>query len=120
MRTAAWRGTRHLTFALSEERITRGCTSRGDKTRHAGDHCVVVKVKGIMDMDTEIYRSDKTRLTVSSLDEFIEEKQYWLSRAKADRLNAIEIKIGRQLHPADAGCLRLVPENPRRRRLMPS
>jgi hypothetical protein len=36
-------------------------------------------------------RLDKTRLTISSLDEFIEEKQYWLSRSKADRLNAIEI-----------------------------
>ena len=42
-------------------------------------------------MDTEMPRLDKTRLTVSSLDEFIEEKQYWLSRGKADRLNAIEI-----------------------------
>ncbi|MEW6684673.1 MAG: hypothetical protein AB1393_00515 [Candidatus Edwardsbacteria bacterium] len=42
-------------------------------------------------MDTEIPCLDKTRLTVSSLDEFSEEKQYWLSRGKADRLNAIEI-----------------------------
>ena len=42
-------------------------------------------------MDTEMPRLDKTRLTVSSLDEFMEEKQYWLSRGKADRLNAIEI-----------------------------
>jgi hypothetical protein len=42
-------------------------------------------------MDTEMPRLDKTRLTVSSLDEFTEEKQYWLSRGKADRLNAIEI-----------------------------
>ena len=42
-------------------------------------------------MDTEMLRLDKTRLTVSSLDEFMEEKQYWLSRGKADRLNAIEI-----------------------------
>jgi len=42
-------------------------------------------------MDTDLPRLDKTRLTVSSLDEFTEEKQYWLSRGKADRLNAIEI-----------------------------
>ena len=42
-------------------------------------------------MDIEMPRLDKTRLTVSSLDEFIEEKEYWLSRGKADRLNAIEI-----------------------------
>jgi len=42
-------------------------------------------------MDTEMPRLDKTRLTVSSLDEFTDEKQYWLSRGKADRLNAIEI-----------------------------
>ena len=42
-------------------------------------------------MDTEMPRLDKTRLTVSSLDEFTEEKQYWLLRGKADRLNAIEI-----------------------------
>jgi len=42
-------------------------------------------------MDSEIPRLDKTRLAVSSLDEFTEEKQYWLSRGKADRLNAIEI-----------------------------
>jgi hypothetical protein len=42
-------------------------------------------------MDTAMPRLDKTRLTVSSLDEFTEEKQYWLSRGKADRLNAIEI-----------------------------
>jgi hypothetical protein len=40
---------------------------------------------------TDMPRLDKTRLTISSLDEFIEEKQYWLSRSKADRLNAIEI-----------------------------
>jgi len=42
-------------------------------------------------MDTKMPRLDKTQLTVSSLDEFAEEKQYWLSRGKADRLNAIEI-----------------------------
>ena len=42
-------------------------------------------------MGTEMPRLDKTRLTVSSLDEFTEEKRYWLSRGKADRLNAIEI-----------------------------
>ena len=30
-------------------------------------------------------RLDKTRITISSLDEFTEEKQYWLSRGKADR-----------------------------------
>jgi hypothetical protein len=42
-------------------------------------------------MDTEIPRLDKTRLTISSLDESMEEKQYWLSQGKAERLNAIEI-----------------------------
>jgi len=42
-------------------------------------------------MDGEVPRLDKTKLTVSSLDEFMEEKRYWLSRGKADRLNAIEI-----------------------------
>jgi hypothetical protein len=42
-------------------------------------------------MDGGVPRLDKTKLTVSSLDEFTEEKQYWLSRGKADRLNAIEI-----------------------------
>ena len=42
-------------------------------------------------MGAEMPRLDKTQFTVSSLDEFIEEKQYWLSRGKADRLNAIEI-----------------------------
>jgi len=49
------------------------------------------KWKEYKDMGTEMPRLDKTRLTVSSLDEFTEEKQYWLSRGKADRLNAIEI-----------------------------
>ncbi len=42
-------------------------------------------------MDTEMPRMNKTRITISSLDEFTEEKQYWLSLGKADRLNAIEI-----------------------------
>ena len=42
-------------------------------------------------MGAEMPRLDKTQITVSSLDEFTEEKQYWLSRGKADRLNAIEI-----------------------------
>ncbi len=40
-------------------------------------------------MDGGVPRLDKTKLTVSSLDEFTEEKQYWLSRGKADCLNAI-------------------------------
>jgi hypothetical protein len=42
-------------------------------------------------MDGEVPRLDKTKLTVSSLDEFTEEKEYWLSHEKADCLNAIEI-----------------------------
>ena len=42
-------------------------------------------------MDSEMPRLDKTRLTITSLDEFTEEKQYWLSRGNANRLNAIEI-----------------------------
>ena len=45
-------------------------------------------------MVAKMPRLDKTQLTVSSLDEFTEEKQYWLSRGKADRLNAIEINRG--------------------------
>ena len=49
------------------------------------------KWKEYKDMGTEMPRLDKSRLTVSSLNEFTEEKQYWLSRGKADRLNAIEI-----------------------------
>ncbi len=42
-------------------------------------------------MASEMPRLDKTRLTISSLDEFTEEKHYWMSRGKAERLNAIEI-----------------------------
>ena len=42
-------------------------------------------------MDGKMPRLDKTQLTVSSLDECTEEKHYWLSCGKADRLNAIEI-----------------------------
>lgn len=42
-------------------------------------------------MDSKMPRLDKTRLTVSALDDFMEEKQYWLSRGPVDRLNAIEL-----------------------------
>ena len=42
-------------------------------------------------MDDEMPRLDKTRLTVSSLYDSTEEKQYWLALEKADRLNAVEI-----------------------------
>ena len=42
-------------------------------------------------MYDEMPRLDKTRLSIASLDEDSEEKQYWLSCGKADRLNAIEI-----------------------------
>ena len=42
-------------------------------------------------MDDEMPRLDKTRLTVSSLYDSTEEKQYWLAFEKADRLNAVEI-----------------------------
>ncbi|RPJ42204.1 MAG: hypothetical protein EHM27_01095 [Deltaproteobacteria bacterium] len=42
-------------------------------------------------MDGKMPRLDKTRLKVSSLDDITEEKQYWLSRNPADRLNAIEL-----------------------------
>jgi hypothetical protein len=51
-------------------------------------------------------RLDKTRLTISSLDEFTEEKQYWLSRGKADRLNAIEINR-RMIYGTDRTAARL-------------
>ena len=42
-------------------------------------------------MDNKMPILDKTKLTISSLDELSEEKEYWLSRGKAERLNAIEI-----------------------------
>ena len=42
-------------------------------------------------MDDEMPRLDKTRLTVSSLYDSTEEKQYWFALEKADRLNAVEI-----------------------------
>jgi hypothetical protein len=43
-------------------------------------------------MDLVIPRLDKTRLTVSSLDDYEEEeKRYWLSCEPSVRLNAIEI-----------------------------
>ena len=38
-----------------------------------------------------IPRLDKTRLNVSSLNDIMEEKEYWLSQKQVDRLNAIEI-----------------------------
>ncbi len=36
-------------------------------------------------------RLDKTKLSISSLEDFTEEKEYFLSLSKADRLNIIEI-----------------------------
>ena len=54
----------------------------------------------------DVPRLDKTRLTISSLDEFIEEKKYWLSRSKADRLNAIEINR-RMIYGTDRTASRL-------------
>jgi len=42
-------------------------------------------------MDDEMPRLDKTRLTVSSLYDSTQEKQYWFALEKADRLNAVEI-----------------------------
>ena len=54
----------------------------------------------------DVPRLDKTRLTISSLDEFIEEKKYWLSRSKADRLNAIEINR-RMIYGTDRTSARL-------------
>ena len=41
-------------------------------------------------MDGKMPRLDKSRLTVSSLDDITEEKRYWLSRSAVERLNAIE------------------------------
>jgi len=51
-------------------------------------------------------RLDKTQLTISCLDEFTEEKQYCLSRSKADRLNAIEINR-RMIYGTDRTAARL-------------
>ncbi len=42
-------------------------------------------------MDSKMPRLDKTKLTVSSIDDIMEEKRYWLSLNRADRLNAIEL-----------------------------
>ena len=42
-------------------------------------------------MDDKIPRLDKSRLTVSSLDDALEEKMYWWSKTAAERLNAIEL-----------------------------
>ena len=42
-------------------------------------------------MDGKIPRLDKSRLTVSSLDDILEEKRYWLSKTATERLNAIEL-----------------------------
>jgi len=58
--------------------------------RYLKQYGPIDNLRGINNMDTEMPRLDKTQLTVSSLDEFLEEKVYWLSREKADRLNAIE------------------------------
>jgi len=57
-------------------------------------------------MDTKMPRLDRTRLTISSFEEFTEEKQYWLSRGKADRLNAIEINR-RMVYGTDRATSRL-------------
>ena len=42
-------------------------------------------------MDSKMPRLDKTKLTVSSIDDITEEKRYWLSLTRAERLNAIEL-----------------------------
>lgn len=42
-------------------------------------------------MDSKMPRLDKSRLTVSSLDDDLEEKSYWLSKTATERLNAIEL-----------------------------
>jgi hypothetical protein len=42
-------------------------------------------------MDGKIPRLDKSKVTISSLDEVLEEKRYWLSRSVTERLNAIEL-----------------------------
>jgi len=55
---------------------------------------------------TDMPRLDKTQLTISCLDEFTEEKKYWLSRSKADRLNAIEINR-RMIYGTDRTAARL-------------
>jgi hypothetical protein len=57
-------------------------------------------------MASNMPRLDKTRLTIATLDEFTEEKQYWLSQGKADRLNAIEINR-RMIYGTDRTASRL-------------
>jgi len=42
-------------------------------------------------MESSIPKLDKSALTVIPLAEIDEEKQYWLKRTPAERLNAIEI-----------------------------
>ena len=57
-------------------------------------------------MYTEMPRLDKTRINVSFLGEFAEDKQYWLSLGKAERLNAIEINR-RMVYGTDRATSRL-------------
>ena len=57
-------------------------------------------------MDSKMPRLDKTQLTVSSIDDITEEKQFWLSRNPADRLNAIELNR-RMVYGTDRATSRL-------------
>lgn len=41
-------------------------------------------------MEDDIPRLDKSKLTVSSLDDASHDKEYWLSRTPVERLNAVE------------------------------
>ncbi len=43
-------------------------------------------------MTSKLPRLDKTRLTMSAINDNSEEKRYWLSQSAAERLNAIEIQ----------------------------
>jgi hypothetical protein len=46
--------------------------------------------KGVTSMENALPRINKTVLIVTDLGDESEEKQYWLSRTMADRLNALE------------------------------
>jgi hypothetical protein len=79
---------------MKQEIANNGVNKDARKNRRAPVTPAVVlweKRKEQRDMDTEMPRLDKTRLTISSLDDFLEEKEYWMSCGKAERLNAIEI-----------------------------
>ncbi|MFH0801585.1 MAG: hypothetical protein V2A78_04280 [bacterium] len=61
-------------------------------------------------MENELPCLDKKVVTVTPLGDDSEEKQYWLSRTKADRLNAIEYnrRMVYGIHRTSSGLQRLL------------